>query len=129
MEKKIYKPTFLQRLGRHVAVFHSGITGTTHNIYDSDVIVGEERNWFVSQSQSLGSSECTDVLVSQGFDLEYLSVVGGRGAREKTSSFAILTSDCRVSFPVADIYPENRLESHEICESLGDGCLTRLHDV
>jgi enhancing lycopene biosynthesis protein 2 len=99
----IQKPTFSQCLGRDLAVFHSGITGTTHNIYDSDVIVGEERNWFVSQSQSLRSRECIDVPVSQGFDLEYLSVVGGWGARKERNSFAILTSDCRVNFPVADI--------------------------
>jgi hypothetical protein len=80
----MYKPTFLQRLGRRLAVFQSGITGTTSNIYDSDVIVGVVRSWFVSQSQSLGSSECIDVPVSQGFDLEYLSaVVGGGGAREE----------------------------------------------
>jgi len=107
----------------------SGKTGTTLNIYDYDVIVCEDRTSVVSQSRSFRSRENTGVPVSHGFDLEYIWVGGCWGGGEERSSFAILTSGSRVTFPVADIYPENRSDSHDICESEGDRWMTRMYVI
>jgi hypothetical protein len=52
----------------------------------------------------------------------------GWGGQQR-SSFAILTSGCRVTFPVAAIYPENRSDSHDICESERERWMTCTHVI